>query len=89
MGAYSEMDIDMQYGSDSPFTSDNEASESRQAESRTPQAATPAAAAQHQRTRMKSAGPMRNPKPSERRNGKPDSRPKKPPNRSSWISWPL
>ena len=48
MGAYSEMDIDMQYGSDSPFTSDNEASESRQAESRTPQAATPAAAAQHQ-----------------------------------------
>ena len=48
MGAYSEMDLDMQYGSDSPFTSDNEASESRQAESRAPQAATPAAAAQHQ-----------------------------------------
>lgn len=48
MGTYSEMDIDMQYGSDSPFTSDSETDAPMQAGSQAPQAATSAAATQLQ-----------------------------------------
>lgn len=43
MGAYSEMDIDMQYGSDNPFTSDSEVPAPTQAGSQDTQASTPAA----------------------------------------------
>ena len=46
MGVYSEMDLDMQYGSDSPFASDDEVSAPEQAAIPAPQAAAPAASAQ-------------------------------------------
>lgn len=42
MGAYTEMDIDMQYGSDSPFISDSETDAPMQEGSRNPQASAPA-----------------------------------------------
>lgn len=43
MGAYSEMDLEMQYGTDTPFASDGEAPPPKQAGPQAPQAAAPAA----------------------------------------------
>lgn len=48
MGAYSEMDLDMQYGSDNPFTSDMEAPAPKQASAQAPQEAVPAASERSQ-----------------------------------------
>ena len=46
MGAYSEMDIELQYGSDNPFTSDGEVPSSKQAGSQAPQVAASTAPSQ-------------------------------------------